>query len=577
MTWLRPAARARVRPGPEEFLDSLKVDLFEDEVFVFTPKGEVKNLSAGSTPLDFAYAVHTDVGHRCVGAKVNGKIVPLHYQLQQRRHRRDPDREAGAGPVARLAQPRAHEPRPQQDPRLPEARAPRGRRAPRPREAPGGAAKARPAGAEGRRRRRCSSTSPARWASARPTTSTSASARARSRRRPSPTRSSSASRQGEAVGEEDDAETRPRGRRPARQGRAPAAHRRRLRLRDQGRGRRRRDGAAREVLPPGARRRDRRLRLARPRDHDPSRGLQERRGADEGRRSASPRSRGTATTPTSYRVELQVDAWDRTRLLEDLSRTFAEAGINILEATCVDQAPDGQEPLRGRGRRHQAAQAVHRAGCATSTRSSTPTASRRPSSDGVERVRTARRSASWCPFAGDARRRRAPRPRARAAASSRDGDELIVADNTPAAWRPRCSTAATDVVARATGERSSYHARNAGAARATREWILFIDADCAPAPELLDAYFAEPVGRAGRRAGRADPRTPPASARSPPATRGRATSSSITGASPGAIPTAPTGNLLVRRDGVRARSAASSRGSAPAATSTSAAGSRRPG
>ena len=67
---------------PTEFLESLKVDLFEDEVFVFTPKGEVKNLSAGSTPLDFAYAVHTDVGHRCVGAKVNGNIVPLHYQLR---------------------------------------------------------------------------------------------------------------------------------------------------------------------------------------------------------------------------------------------------------------------------------------------------------------------------------------------------------------------------------------------------------------------------------------------------------------------------------------------------------------
>ena len=51
-------------------------------MFVFTPKGEVKNLSAGSTPLDFAYSIHTDVGHRCVGAKVNGKIVPLHYQLR---------------------------------------------------------------------------------------------------------------------------------------------------------------------------------------------------------------------------------------------------------------------------------------------------------------------------------------------------------------------------------------------------------------------------------------------------------------------------------------------------------------
>jgi guanosine-3',5'-bis(diphosphate) 3'-pyrophosphohydrolase len=82
MTWLRQLVEAEGEQGPTEFLESLKVDLFEDEVFVFTPKGEVKNLSAGSTPLDFAYAVHTDVGHSCVGAKVNGNIVPLHYQLR---------------------------------------------------------------------------------------------------------------------------------------------------------------------------------------------------------------------------------------------------------------------------------------------------------------------------------------------------------------------------------------------------------------------------------------------------------------------------------------------------------------
>jgi GTP pyrophosphokinase len=66
---------------PKEFVETLKVDLFEDEVFVFTPKGEVKSLASGATPLDFAYEIHTDVGHRCVGAKVNGKIVPLSYQL----------------------------------------------------------------------------------------------------------------------------------------------------------------------------------------------------------------------------------------------------------------------------------------------------------------------------------------------------------------------------------------------------------------------------------------------------------------------------------------------------------------
>jgi GTP diphosphokinase / guanosine-3',5'-bis(diphosphate) 3'-diphosphatase len=67
---------------PQEFVEGLKVDLFEDEVFVFTPKGEVKSIAAGATPLDFAYEIHTDVGHRTVGAKVNGKMVPLHYELK---------------------------------------------------------------------------------------------------------------------------------------------------------------------------------------------------------------------------------------------------------------------------------------------------------------------------------------------------------------------------------------------------------------------------------------------------------------------------------------------------------------
>jgi len=66
---------------PHEFMKTFRTDLFGEEVHVFTPKGQVKTLPLGSTPIDFAYAVHTDVGHRTVGAKVNGRIVPLHYRL----------------------------------------------------------------------------------------------------------------------------------------------------------------------------------------------------------------------------------------------------------------------------------------------------------------------------------------------------------------------------------------------------------------------------------------------------------------------------------------------------------------
>src|ERR687886_725512 len=72
----------RDETDPNEFLKSFRTDLFDEEVFVFTPKGEVKTLPVGATPIDFAYAVHTDVGHRTVGAKVNGRIVPLHYRLK---------------------------------------------------------------------------------------------------------------------------------------------------------------------------------------------------------------------------------------------------------------------------------------------------------------------------------------------------------------------------------------------------------------------------------------------------------------------------------------------------------------
>ena len=68
--------------GTAQFLESVKADVFQDQVFVYTPKGDIKNLPAGSTALDFAYHIHTDLGHRCVGAKVNGKLVTLTYFLR---------------------------------------------------------------------------------------------------------------------------------------------------------------------------------------------------------------------------------------------------------------------------------------------------------------------------------------------------------------------------------------------------------------------------------------------------------------------------------------------------------------
>jgi GTP pyrophosphokinase len=79
--WVKQLMDTSETDGSAEFLKTFRTDLFDEEVYVFTPKGEVKTLPAGATPIDFAYAVHTDVGHRTVGAKVNGRIVPLHYRL----------------------------------------------------------------------------------------------------------------------------------------------------------------------------------------------------------------------------------------------------------------------------------------------------------------------------------------------------------------------------------------------------------------------------------------------------------------------------------------------------------------
>jgi GTP diphosphokinase / guanosine-3',5'-bis(diphosphate) 3'-diphosphatase len=83
LTWLRSMLDwQKESSDPGDFMETFRSDLIEDEVFVFTPNGEVKSLAAGATPLDFAYEVHTEIGHRCVGARVNGKLVPLHYELR---------------------------------------------------------------------------------------------------------------------------------------------------------------------------------------------------------------------------------------------------------------------------------------------------------------------------------------------------------------------------------------------------------------------------------------------------------------------------------------------------------------
>ncbi len=81
--WLRQMVESQSElKDAGEFLETVKVDLFPDEVYIFTPKGDVRQLPAGATPIDFAYSIHTEIGHHCARAKVSGKLVPLKYQLQ---------------------------------------------------------------------------------------------------------------------------------------------------------------------------------------------------------------------------------------------------------------------------------------------------------------------------------------------------------------------------------------------------------------------------------------------------------------------------------------------------------------
>ena len=87
--WLSNLAELQQTGTSEEFLESVKVDLFPDKIYVFTPKGDIMPLPKGATTVDFAYAVHTDIGNRCVAAKINRGLVPLRTELQNSQHRRD--------------------------------------------------------------------------------------------------------------------------------------------------------------------------------------------------------------------------------------------------------------------------------------------------------------------------------------------------------------------------------------------------------------------------------------------------------------------------------------------------------
>ncbi len=187
MTWLRHLLDTDGDEDPTEFLEALKVDLFEDEVFVFTPRGRgeepLGRLDAARLRLLGPHRYRPSLRRR--EGQRQDRASALH--AAQWRHRRDPHLQAGAWAIARLARAGAHEPRPQQDPRLAQARAPRGRGAPRARGAADGPAQERPAATADRRLADARRRDPRDRASARRTTSTSPSVRARSRRRRSST------------------------------------------------------------------------------------------------------------------------------------------------------------------------------------------------------------------------------------------------------------------------------------------------------------------------------------------------------------------------------------------------------
>ena len=180
MDWQRDVSDAT------EFVEGIKLDIFQDQVFVFTPRGDIKDLPTGATPLDFAYRIHTDVGHRTIGAKVNNRLVPLDYRLKNGDIVEIVTTKGEHGPSRDWMNVVRTSPRPGKDPPVVQAQGPRREHRPRPRVARARAAAPRPQEHPGRSATTRSPRSSSSTTWTRSTTSTRRSATARS----APSRSS---------------------------------------------------------------------------------------------------------------------------------------------------------------------------------------------------------------------------------------------------------------------------------------------------------------------------------------------------------------------------------------------------
>ena len=328
MAWLRQLLDwQKETEDPGEFLDSLRFDLYAAEVFVFTPKGDVIALPAGATPVDFAYAVHTEVGHRCIGARVNGRLVPLESTLDN-------------GDLVEVFTSKAAGRR--AEPRLAarSSRAPRARNKIRQWFSKERREEAIEHGKDAIARAMRKQSLPiqrlltgeslvtlahelrypdisALYAAIGEGHVSAQTRRAAARRRPSAARRARP-------------RTSPRATTPAR-GRRKRPRRRRPGCRRQGR--RRRLGQAGPLLHAGAGRPDRRLRHPRQRRLGAPHRLRQRRGAVRRSRSGWSRSSGRRPQSSVFLVAIQVEALDRSRLLSDVTRVLSDQHVNILSAS----------------------------------------------------------------------------------------------------------------------------------------------------------------------------------------------------------------------------------------------------